>query len=302
MKPIYVSLLALVACCIGCSKEDKPEITPDLGIEKQFTPPADAPAEVKDLYNRYGVWVRMDFNHWKEVTNGVLVTDPINRWGVAKIDNDQRAGATIYAQTLLSNVSEKFAKKFFPLELFFVKSYGGSFWMDDFKVLGRSRLVICWPNQIYGALPVTDPANHYFKDSVLVRMTWGNLGGMVAARFDSPLTEFVLAGKAYDGGEARDKVFKQFEKDKDEDARDKAFDQIALNGGFITSVGSINFESDFGEWFRLLATESYANIKAKYLDSSPARARKYEVIIRFFNSYDWDIQAAGNKYREKLGH
>lgn len=301
MKPIYISLIALAACCMGCSKEAQPDITPDLGIGKQFSPPADAPAEIKDIYNRYGVWVRMDFNDWKEVTNGVLATDPNNRWGATRIDNDQRSGVTTYARTLLSNVSEKFAKSYFPLELFFVKTYGGSFWLEDMKSLGRSRLIFCWPNQMYGALPVTDPVNHYYMDSVLARRTWGFIGNMVAARFESPITEFVLAGKAYDGGEARDKVFAQYEKDHDLEARDKAFDLIALNGGFVTSLGSSSFDNDFAEWMQLLVTESYANIKAKYLDNSPARARKYEVIIRFFKSYDWDIQAAGNKFREKLG-
>jgi len=302
MKPIYITLLALAASCMGCSKEPQPGFTPEPGIEQQFTPPANAPTEIKEMYGKYGVWVRMDFNNWKEVTNGVLATDPNNRWGATKVDTDQREAITNYTQALLSNVSEKFAKKFFPLELFFVKTYGGSFWLEDFKVLGRSRLVITWPNQSYGTLPVTDPVNHYYKDSSLARSVWGFLGNMCAARFDAPITEFAIAGKPYDNGEAREIVFKQYEKDRDQDARDRAMDLIALNGGFVTSVGSSSFENDFGEWMKLLATESYTNIKARYLDNSPARARKYEVIVRFFKTYDWDIQAAGNKYREKLGN
>lgn len=302
MKPIYVSLLALAACCMGCSKEAQPEMTPDIGIEKQFTPPADSPAEIKDMYNHYGVWVRMDFKDWKEVTNGVLATDPNNRWGATKVDTDQRAAITMYSQALLSNVTDQFAKKFFPLEFFFVKTYGGSFWMEDLKILGRSRLIITWPNQLYGTLPVTDPVNHYYKDSVLARQIWGSIGTMIAARFDAPITEFVLAGKAYDGGEARDKVFDQYFKDYDEVARDKAFEQIALNGGYISATGSTSFDNDFSEWIKVLATESYDNIKTQYLDNSPARARKYEVIIRFLKAQGWDIQPRGNYYRERLNH
>ncbi|MBO9728412.1 MAG: hypothetical protein J7623_07210 [Chitinophaga sp.] len=302
MKPIYVSLLALAACCMGCSKEAQPGFTPDLGIAKQFTPPDDSPAEIKDMYNQYGVWVRMDFKDWKEVTNGVLATDPFNRWGATKIDTDQRAAVTTYSQALLSNVSGKFAKKFFPLEFFFVKTYGGSFWMEDLKVLGRSRMIITWPNKLYGTLPVTDPANHYYRDSVLARQIWSSLGTLAALRFEAPITEFVLAGKAYDGGEARDKVFQQYEKDHDLEARDKAFDQMALNGGFITSLGTLSFENDFAEWIKVLTTESYANIKAQYLDNSAARTRKYEVITRFLKTYDWDIQASGNRYRDRLDH
>lgn len=300
MKSIYISLLALAACCMGCSKETQPEMTPDLGIGKQFSPPADSPAEIKDMYNHYGVWVRMDFKDWKEVTNGVLATDPNNRWGATKVDDASRPAIITYTQALLSNVSEKFAKKFFPLEFFFVKTYGGSFWMEDLKILGRSRLIITWPNQLYGTLPVTDPANHYYKDSVLAQQIWSSLGTMAAARFDAPLTEFVLAGKAYDGGEARDKVFQQYP--NDQEARNKIFDQMALNGGFISSVGTLSFDNDFAEWIKVLATDSYANIKAKYLDNSAARARKYEVLVRFLKTYDWDIQASGERYRDRLDH
>ncbi|MGN7824562.1 hypothetical protein ACTJJB_30850 [Chitinophaga sp. 22536] len=302
MKPIYVSILALAACFTACSKEEQPGFTAEPGVQQQFTPPADAPAEIKDMYDHYGVWVRTDFKDWKEVTNGVLASDVNNRWGATKIDADQRAAVTTYVQTLLSNVSDKFAKRYFPLELFFVKTYSAPFFDINIRDLGRSRLIICWPNHMYGALPVTDPVNHYYQDSALARSIWGYLGNMSALRFDAPVTAFVLAGKAYDNGAARELVFKQYERDRDLEARDKAMDQIALNGGFITSLGSVSFDNDFGEWMRLLATESYTNIKAKYLDNSPARARKYEVIIRFFKSYDWDIQAAGNKYREKLGN
>ncbi|WP_147243613.1 zinc-binding metallopeptidase [Chitinophaga flava] len=303
MKPIYASLLVLAALFGGgCSKEPQPGFTADLGIAKNYTPPADAPAEVKEMFNRYDVWIRMDFNDWKEVTNGVLGTDPINRWGAGKIDDDQRSSAIMYSQALLSNVSEKFAKTFFPMEIFFVKTYRGSFWAADLINFGRSRLIVCWPNHLIGALPVTDPANHYYMDSTLTRAIWSALGPMVAGRMATPISEFVLAGKAYDNGEALDKIFKQYEKDRDQDALNKSRDEVARNGGFITIGGSTNFDVDFGEWMKLLVTESYDNIKTQYLDNSPARARKYEVIVKFFNSYGWDIQKCGNYYRQRLGN
>ena len=45
--------------------------------------------------------------------------------------------------------------------------------------------------------------------------------------------------------------------------------------------------------------ESYDNIKKDYLDKSIARTAKYKVIVECFKKYDWDIQAAGNKFRQK---
>ncbi|NSL87255.1 hypothetical protein ECE50_010470 [Chitinophaga sp. Mgbs1] len=303
MKARYFSWLLLAAVSLSsCSKEDNPGFTPDLGIAKKYMPPADAPAEIKAMYEHYGVWMRMDFNDWKEVTNGVLATDPINRWGVGKIEPAYRSSATIYAQTLLSQVTETFAKRFFPLELFFVKSYSGSFWKKDITTIGRSRLIICWPNEMYGALPVTDPERHYFMDTVLTRRVWQELGGQIAGRMEQPITAFVLGGKAYDNGEAYDKILKQYQQDGDQVARDAANAELARNGGYISANGSRSFESDFPDWLSLIATESYENIKAKYLDNSPARARKYEVIIRHFNSYGWDIQKIGNEYRQKTGN
>ena len=75
---------------------------------------------------------------------------------------------------------------------------------------------------------------------------------------------------------------------------------MCRNGVYITGGSSRSFEGDFSEWLRLLVTESYDNIKKDYLDNSKSRALKYEVLIKYFKEYGWDIQAAGNKYREKF--
>ena len=70
------------------------------------------------------------------------------------------------------------------------------------KALGRSRLILMWPNTTDGAIPVTDPVNHYYQDSVLASEVWRKLGSMIVARMEEPLKEFVVGGKAYDDGEA----------------------------------------------------------------------------------------------------
>ncbi|MET6996953.1 hypothetical protein [Chitinophaga defluvii] len=302
MKTNYCYILLLAAAGIlstSCKKEAAPGITDNLGIVQQFTPPADAAPMVKELYGKYNVWVRMDFNNWKEVTNAILDTDPFNRYGVGKIEDADRESALIYSKKLLSGVSDKYAKTFFPLEFFFVKTYGAGYWASELKRIGRSRLVICWPNHLKDALPITDPENHYYQDSVLAHQIWSNIGIMVGARMEAPILEFALAGKAYDNRQALDKLDKELDNDGDLEKWIAAKEELAKNGGFITASGSTTFESDFAEWLELLALESYSNIKTKYLDNSPARAKKYEIIIKYFKSYDWDIQATGNLYRQK---
>ena len=292
--------LMLIVSLAACTKETDPVASEDIGIAQQFAPPADADPRVKQMYQDYNVWLRMDFNDWKEVTNAILERDQINRWGVGKIDPEYRESAIIWMQTLLPNVPEKYVRTFFPLEFFFVKSYGSGYWSSNIKRIGRSRLVICWPNQMVGAQPVVDPQTHYYKDSVLTREVWANLGAMITARMEEPIKEFVTAGKSYDNGQAYDRIMEDYYNDYDIVKRDAALDELARSGGYITGSGSRTFDSDFTDWLKLLATESYENIKSKYLDNSPARAQKYDVLIRYFQEYDWDIQATGDLYREKL--
>ena len=286
---------------VSCSDEDDLKPSESLGIPEMFSPAADADARVKEMYNDYGLWVRMDFTDWHEVTNAYLYEDVNNRMGATMIDDTCRENAIIFSQTLLSNVSKEFAKAYFPLELFFVKTYNGSWWAADYAQLGRSRFVLCWPNQMEGALPVTKEANpdYYYQDSLISGLIWKNFGTMIAQRFDEPIKEFVLAGKAYDNGEAYDNIREQYQKDGDEEKYDKAIDELCKNGGFLSGAGSGKFTTDFGDWLSLLVMEAYDNIKKDYLDNSIARTAKYKVIVEFFKKYNWDIQAAGNKFRQK---
>lgn len=303
MKPIlkYILAVCMIALLAACKKEINPTASNDLNIPQLFGPSANADPMIKEIYANYGIWIRMDFNNWKEVTNGILDKDANNwRYGVGKIDDNMRQSAIIYTDSLLANVSTKFTKSFFPLEFFFVKTYNGSWWAEDLKIIGRSRLVICWPNQMYDALPITDTLNHYYKDSTLARAIWTNIGSMIALRMENPIPDFELAGKPYDNGQALDKIFNDYYIDYDLEKRNASLDELGRTGGYISGTGSRSFDTDFPQWLSLIATESYENIKRDYLDNSERRAKKYEVIIDFFNDYGWDIQAAGNKYRKKL--
>lgn len=292
--------LGLTLLFAACKKEESPVATDELKIPQQFEPPANADPQVKAVFKDYGLWIRMDFKDWKEVTNGILFNDATNTIGVTKIDDNKRQEAISFTKSLLSNVPASFTKAMFPLELFYVKTYNGSWWAQDFMILGRSRLVITWPNKMQGMLPVTDPETHYYRDSVLTRMTWSYLGSTITPRMEQPITGFELAGKAYDNGKVVDGIQEQWRKDFDDAKRDAALEELSQTGGFIQGSGSRNFEADFPQWLSLLTTESYANIKKNYLDNSERRAKKYEILIKFFNSYGWDIQAAGNKYRQEL--
>lgn len=300
LKNISFAVLGLSMLFTACKKEENPVASEDLGIVQQFEPPANADPAVKAAFNGYGLWIRMDFTNPKEVSNAILFNDVGNRFGATKIDENQRQAVITYSQKLLSNVSEKYSKSFFPLEFFFVKTYNGSWWAKDIQALGRSRLVICWPNQMRDAQPVIDPENHYYRDSVLTRSVWSNVGSMITLRMDTPVEGFELAGKAYDNGVASKKIQDAYLEDRDEDKRDAALAELASIGGFIEGSGSSSFETDFPQWLTLLTTESYDNIKKKYLDNNQRRTKKYEILIKYFKSYGWDIQAAGNKYRQQL--
>jgi len=300
LRKLYILALGLSTTFAACKKEESPIASDDLKIPQMFSPAADADPKVKSIYNDYGLWIRMDFKDAKEVSNGILFTDVNNRFGATKIDDNKRQEAIVYTESLMSNVPAKFTKALFPLEFFYVKTYNGSWWATDMQVIGRSRLLITWPNKMLNSLPVTDPATHYYRDSVLTRAVWSSLGTMMTPRMGSPIEGFELAGKAYDNGLVADRIQSDYFKDYDVAKRDAALDELAKSGGFITGSGSRSFEADFPQWIRLMATESYANIKKQYLDNSPRRAKKYEVLIKFFNSYGWDIQATGNQYRQKL--
>ena len=322
-KIIYLIMTAAVFVLSGCDKESKLSPTDDLGIVEMFSPGEDADPRVKTMYNDYGVWVRTYFNSVQELTNGILAQDALVAMrGAENLDEEKIPEVLYYSEALLSNVSKEYAKAFFPLEIYYVKQYGSLWWIYPVKALGRSRLILMWPNTTKGAIEVEDPVNHYYQDSVLASEVWRKVGSMIVARMEEPLKDFVAAGKAYDKGEAFDKLGDEYDKDEkawkeenpdanDEDEDEvnsrpyvikynKAVAELCRNSGYITGGSSRSFEADFSEWLRLLVMESYENIKKDYLDNSKPRAWKYEILTKYFKEYNWDIQAVGDRYRERF--
>ena len=302
MKNKWISLAAagILLLLAACNNEDDPVASEDLGIVDMFSPGADADQEVKDIYNKYGVWVRTHFDDIDELANAIIAEDQmVSMRGATNIQEQYIPETYAYTQTLLGNVSVDFVKQYFPLEFFYVETCGASFWTYDLLSIGRSRLVICWPNQMEGCIPVTDPVNHYYQDSVLTVNVWNRLVNMVTLRMNEDLLpEFGAAGKMYDGGEASDNIYQQYQQDGDEEKYNQSMQELADGGGFISGDGSSDFRSDIGEWLQLLVTESYDNIKRTYLDNNSMRAQKYEILVNWLkDNFDWDIQAAGNKFR-----
>jgi hypothetical protein len=301
MKYIAIQLTIIAAILAGgCNKESHPVASENLGIIEMFTPGADADQEVRQIFNDYGVWVRTHFASVQEITNAILEVDAIvRRYGVENLDSTRINEVYQYSSALLSNVSKEFTKTFFPLEIFYVKTYGASYWIYPLKLLGRSRLIISWPNDPTNTDPVADPANYYYQDSVLANGIWRLIASSVTARVEEPIAEFVAAGKAYDNGKAYDQILNAYYADYDVAKYEAAIEELTNTGGYLSGSGSRDFRTDFADWIRLLATESYENIKRDYLDNSKARANKYEVVVNFARRYQWDIQAAGNKFRQQ---
>ncbi|MDR0844179.1 MAG: hypothetical protein LBN71_03085, partial [Tannerella sp.] len=266
-KVIYLTFFAVALTLSGCEKESAPTASDNLGIIEMFSPgPNDAP-EVKQIFNDYGVWVRTYFATVRDLTNAILEVDNLvlNR-GAQNLDPERAGEVYMYTQTLLSNVSKEFTNAFFPLEFYYVKSYGASYWVYPLKRLGRSRIIITWPNTTAGTIPVTNPQQHYYQDSVLTVGVWNLIVPAITARMEEPVYEFVSAGKAYDNGKAYNRILEEFRTDAAK--REAALADLTRNGGYITGNGTYDFSSDFAEWICLLATESYENIKRDYLDDS----------------------------------
>lgn len=292
---IYLLLSVLVLFMCGCDDEKNPVASDDLGFTKLFGPNEDADPIVKEIYDKYGVWVRMDFDDQLEVTNGILGAE-VNKCTVVKIEDKDRESALIYMKTLMSNVDPGYAKKFFPLEFFFVNKFIAG-WAKDKAPIGRSRLLITWPF-LYGNA-IERPDNHYYEDDYLASSIWNEVASMITSRIPGTIAEFANAGKAYDGGAARDQMWAEYEKDDDWDKVVATKQAICDAGGHVSFSGSVSFEVDFAQWLSLVVTESYDNIKEWYLDGGKTYQDKYNALISYFNAQGWDIQAAGNLYREK---
>lgn len=294
-KPVYLILSVLGLFVCGCNNEENPVASENLGFSTLFGPDENAAPIVKELYDKYGIWVRMDFTDQLEVTNGILGAE-VNKCTVVKIEDQNRESALIYMKTFMSNVEPAFAKKYFPLEFFFVKSFVAG-WPKDKASIGRSRLLITWP--FLNGNPIERPGNHYYEDDWLATSVWSEVSDMITSRMPEPMASFANAGKAYDGGAARDQMWADYEKDDDWDKVVATKQAICDAGGHISFSGSVSFEIDFAQWMSLVVTESYDNIKAWYLDGGKTYQDKYNALIQFFNEQGWDIQAAGNLYREK---
>lgn len=294
---VYLTIALLVG---ACTKEEQPVASENTGILDIFTPGPNADPVVRGIYDSHGIWVRTTFSSVQEITNGYLEVDALVRpRGVQPLDPALESEVFAYTSALLANVPGSFTKAFFPLEIFYVQTYGASWWIYPLKHLGRSRLVISWPNTTTGTIPVTDPANHYYQDSVLTVGVWGIIAQSIASRMENPIEEFVAAGKPYDNGQAYDQLVNAYYADGDLDKYEAGVEALTREGGYLTGGGSRDFRADFSGWIRLLATTSYEEIRARYLDDSPARAAKYAVVVDFARQYGWDIQAAGNTFHQR---
>lgn len=146
-KSVYVLLAALTLFLSGCDKEKKLSPTEDLGIVDMFSPDENADPRVKSMFNDYGVWVRTYFSSIDELTNAILAQDALVAMrGAENLEEEKVPEVLNYSEALLSNVSKEYAHSFFPLEFFYVKQYGSLWWIYPVKALGRSRLILMWPN------------------------------------------------------------------------------------------------------------------------------------------------------------
>jgi len=299
----YISFLLLLGTTLSsCSKEPALTATENLSFEPLFGPQPDASAEEKKLFEKYKIWVRMDFKDSREVYNSYLGQDVNNgRFPAQKVDASQRQSAYLYMDTLLSNISQTYSAQLMPNEVFFVKTYGHPAWGYQFYVVARNRLAFVWPNQTYGAQPVIDAKNHYYIDSTLTKEVWNNLSKMIGDRITEEIQGFEKIGKPYDGGTTFNKIRDQYFIDRDLEKRNRDWQTLADQGGYLDPYASFSFKDEYAGFFKLLLLESYENINNKYLKGNIMRKQKYDLFVKYFkDKYNWDIQAAGNKYRQKL--
>lgn len=304
MKKIFlIYLLGVVLLANACKKEDKITGSEEFGFEERFGPKEDELPVIQEMFKTYDLWLRLNFEDAKEVMNSILVLDEYNRFGATPIDETMKPSAIMFVDTLLHNVSTDYVRRVFPREFFFVKTYNGSYWEENIKALGRTRLIVCWPNKVRDAQPITVPETHYYQDSVVTRMVWSNLSSMLVQRMEEEIPGFEAAGMPYDNGKIYDEITKNFPGNSDEEIeiRNAEYDKMAAERGYVSASGSRTYDTDLSQWLSLLVLESFDNIKKNYLDNSSKRTEKYKVLTEYLKKeYNWDIQAAGNKYREKL--
>ncbi|GAB7087874.1 hypothetical protein [Marinifilum fragile] len=304
MKYKIICATIIAGCCLfltSCDKEDDLVSSEEIGIKENFLPGPGISGKEKEIYEKYNLWVRMDFEDPSEVENAMLYKDTYNRGNVTKIDDEYRASAYKYIETLLSDIPEGFVKRFFPIDFFIVKEYGMWWAPTNAKSLGRSRLILQWPNTYDDNrgrkvldVNLEDYDYHYYQDVVLASVVWNVLAGINSLLLESS-EEIEAAGWAY-GEEATNKIEKEYERGSQE--KQDALEELAREGGFISATGSKSFANDIKEWIEVLVLNSYEEVKAEYLDDSPTRTKKYAEVIKYFNDLGWDIQATGNKYAQ----
>ncbi|MFD2554370.1 hypothetical protein [Sphingobacterium tabacisoli] len=304
MKKIFsICLVAVLLLVNACKKDDKISASEEFGFEERFSPKEDELPVIKEMFKTYDLWLRLNFKDAKEVTNSILMQDPGNRYGATPLAEEMKPSAIMFVDTLLHNVSTDYVRRVFPREFFFVKTYDGSYWEKNIHALGRTRLIVCWPNKVKDAQPITVPETHYYQDSVVTRMVWSSLSNMLVQRMEQEIPGFEAAGMPYDNGKIMDEISKNYPGNSEEaiEIRQAELTKMAAERGYVSASGSRTYDTDLSQWLSLLVLESFDNIKTKYLDNSPKRTEKYKVLTEYLKKeYNWDIQAAGNKYREKL--
>lgn len=292
--------LAVVVQLTSCSKEDKLTPTADVGVMELFQPAPDANPLEKSMYQEYGVWARLDYKDSREVYNSYLGQDATSaRFPAEKVDDDLRESTYVFLNTLLSNVNKEFSKKLMPNEVFFVKTYGHPYFIQKFTTIGRNRLVVTWPNAI-SKMPIENPETLYYTDEALAKGMWDKLSELVSARLTEEIEGFEELGKPYDGGTAFGKIRDQYFVDRDLQKRNRDWKALADEGGFLDQYSTFSFRAEYKAWLKLILTESFENIDSMYLESNSMRKAKYELFVDHFKKeYNWDIQAVGDKYREK---
>jgi len=294
--------LCMSVAMMSCTKEERIEPTKDLQFKPLFEPQADAHAKEKYLFQKYNVWIRMDFTDPTDVYNAYLGQDVTSaRFPAQKIDDDKRESAYNYMDTLLSNLPYQFVQDFIPNEFFFVKTYGFSAFGVQFNAVSRNRLAFVWPNTYNTALSTVHPTNHYYRDSTLTREVWRNLADMIGSRGIEEIEGFESIGKPYDGGTAFNKIRDQYFIDRDLEKRNRDWQTLADQGGYLDPYASVSFKAEHTAFMKLILLESYDRINRQYLQGNEMRRKKYDLFIKYYkDKYGWDMQESGNKFRQRI--
>ena len=299
---LYGLFALLLLGMMSCSKTEHISPTEDLKFQELFEPAADAHPREKYLFEKYHIWIRMDFKDSREVYNSYLGQDVNNsRFPPAKVDDDKRSSAYNYMDSLLANLSPAFIQELMPNEIFFVKSYGHPLWGYQFNIISRTRLAFVWPNATYNALPQIDETNHYYRDTVFTREVWRQLADIIGQRLPEEIPGFEQIGKPYDAGTAFNKIRDQYFIDYDLNKRNQDWQKLADQGGYLDPYSSVSFKAEYAAFLKLILLESAENIQKNYIRGNKMKQQKYELFLKYYQDrYKWDVQASGNRFRSRI--